>query len=363
MTARDTFDLTIVRTIRAPREKVFDAFIKPDLARKWFGIRGFTITRADIDARVGGRYRMTMQPRNGEPYNVIGEYRELASPERLSFTWKWEGGSMGELPETTVMVTLKEQRADHGIETVVTLLHSGFPTAPVRDGHAVGWNSTLNRLVDATDARGTAASLTLIGSQRSSYVRSVRMAMVEKGLAYTYDPSTPHSEPVTAICPFGRVPAFRDGDFTLYETSAIIRYLDESFDGPSLVAGTTEKRAMMEQWTSLYNSHCYDAMVRRYLLQYIFPKGADGKPDRKTIDGAVPDIEKQLGVFDRAYGDRNVLVGDTLTLPDLLLAPAIFYLGLFPESKALLAKMPNVTRAHAWIAQRESFKTTMPPLG
>ena len=90
---------------------------------------------------------------------------------------------------------------------------------------------------------------------------------------------------------------------------------------------------------------------------------ADGKPDRKTIDGAVPDIEKQLGVFDRAYGDRNVLVGDTLTLPDLLLAPAIFYLGLFPESKALLAKVPNVTRAHAWIAQRESFKTTMPPLG
>src|SRR5207244_2585536 len=205
-----------------------------------------TITRADIDARVGGRYRMTMQPRNGEPYNVIGEYRELASPERLSFTWKWEGGSMGELPETTVMVTVKEQRADHGIETVVTLLHS---------------------------------------------------------------------EPVTAICPFGRVPAFRDGDFTLYETSAIIRYLDESFDGPSLVAGTTEKRAMMEQWTSLYNSHCYDAMVRRYLLQYIFPKGADGKPDRTTIDGAVPDIEKQLGVFDRAYGDRNVLGGDTLTLP------------------------------------------------
>ena len=69
MTARDTFDLTMTRTIRAPRQKVFDAFVKPELARKWFGIRGFTVTRADIDARVGGRYRMTMQPRSGDPYN------------------------------------------------------------------------------------------------------------------------------------------------------------------------------------------------------------------------------------------------------------------------------------------------------
>jgi glutathione S-transferase len=267
------------------------------------------------------------------------------------------------LPETLVTVTLTERRAEHGVETEVKLLHSGFPAMEARESHSQGWSSSLNSLVDATDARGSAATLTLIGGQRSSYVRSARMAMVEKGLAYTYDPSTPHSEKVTAICPFGRVPVFRDGDFELFETSAIIRYLDECFGGPSLIAGSIDKRAKMEQWTSLYNAHCYDAMVRRYLLQYVFPRGADGKPDRKTIEGALPDIEKQLAVFDRGYNGRNVLVGDTITLPDLLLAPVIFYLGMFAESKALLEKVPNVTRAHAWIAARESFKTTMPPLG
>ncbi|HEY2817298.1 MAG TPA: SRPBCC domain-containing protein [Casimicrobiaceae bacterium] len=363
MTARDTSDLTITRTIRAPRQKVFDAFVKPEIVRRWFGARGFTITQADIDSRVGGRYRMTMQPRTGEPYTVVGEYREITSPERVSFTWKWEGESMGALPETLVTVTLSERRAEHGVETEVKLLHSGFPAAPIRDAHVQGWNSTLNRLVDATDSRGTAATLQVIGTPRSSYVRSVRMALAEKGLAYTFDHAAPHSDDVTAICPFGRVPAFRDGDLALYETSAIIRYLDESFGAASLIAGTIGKRAMMEQWTSLYNSHCYDAMVRRYLLQYIFPKGANGTPDRAVIDSAVPDIEKQLGVFDRAYGDRNVLVGETVTLPDLLLAPTVFYLGLFPESKASLEKVPNLMRAHAWIAQRESFKATMPPVG
>ncbi|TMH67617.1 MAG: hypothetical protein E6H48_08030 [Betaproteobacteria bacterium] len=62
MTARDTFDLTVTRMIRAPRQKVFDAFVKPDLVRKWFGTRGFTITRADIDARVGSKALLEKVP-------------------------------------------------------------------------------------------------------------------------------------------------------------------------------------------------------------------------------------------------------------------------------------------------------------
>ena len=80
MTARDTFDLTISRTIRAPRQKVFDAFIKPELVRQWFTPRGFTITDVTIDPRAGGRYRVTMQPRSGTSETVGGEYREVVQP-------------------------------------------------------------------------------------------------------------------------------------------------------------------------------------------------------------------------------------------------------------------------------------------
>ena len=58
MTARDTFDLTLTRTIRAPRQRVFDAFVDPDLLRLWFAPRGFSVMGATVDARVGGRYRM-----------------------------------------------------------------------------------------------------------------------------------------------------------------------------------------------------------------------------------------------------------------------------------------------------------------
>jgi glutathione S-transferase len=50
-------------------------------------------------------------------------------------------------------------------------------------------------------------------------------------------------------------------------------------------------------------------------------------------------------------------------VPDLLLAPILFYVGMFPEGKAALAEVPNVTRAYAWIAERPSFKETAPKLG
>ena len=363
MTARDTFDLTVSRTIRAPRQKVFEAFVKPELLQQWFGPRGFKVTDASLEPRVGGRYRVTMRPRTGEAYTVGGEYREIKAPERLVFTWKWEGEEMGAMGETLVTVTLVERRAEHGVETEVSLLHSGFPAPEARDAHNGGWNSSLNDLVDVIDPRGSAATITVYGDPRSTYVRTLRMALAEKDIAYAYEPVAPHTEQILALNPFGRVPAFRDGDLTLYETTAIVRYIDECFDGPLLLAGNTRTRAMMEQYVSLINCHGYDAMIRRYVLQYVFPKGPDGAPDRAVIDKAVPEIKSQLAVLDRAYGPRNLLVGDTVTLADLLLAPIVFYLGMFPESKALLAVVPNVSRAHAAMAERESFKTTMPKLG
>jgi glutathione S-transferase len=363
MTARDTFDLTLSRTIRAPRAKVFDAFVNPDLLRQWFGPRGHAVAETTIDARVGGRYRISMQPMSGKTFSVGGVYREINAPSRLVFTWKWEGDEMSAMGETLVTVTLDERRGEHGVETEVRLLHSGFPAPEAKAAHHDGWGSSLNCLVDLVDARGSAASVTVFGDPRSSYVRTVRMALVEKGIAYAHEPAAPRTPEIVALNPFGRVPVLRDGEFTVYETSAIVRYIDECFPGPSLLARNARLRATMEQWVSVINGHAYDAMVRRYVLQYVFPKGANGAPDRAVIDAAVPDIKSHLDVLDRAYGTGNLLAGAEVSMADLLLAPIVFYLGMFPEGKTLLAAAPNVARAHAWLAERPSFKATMPKLG
>ena len=360
MSASEIFDLTVRRVIRAPRQKVFDAFVKPELFRQWMGPRNFKVVAVEMDARTGGRYRVTMQPRNGEGATVGGTYREVKAPERIAFTWKWEGEPMGAMPETLVTVTFAERRGHDGVETEVELRHAGLPAREARDAHDAGWQGCLNKLADFTDERGTAASLTLIGDSRSSYVRTARMALAEKGLRYAYDPAPPHSEAVSAISPYGRVPVFRDGETALFETSAIVRYLDEAFDGTALVAANPRLRAQMEQWVSMINCHGYDAMVRRYVLQYVFPKGDGGAPDRGTIDAALPEIERLLATLDRAYGQRPFLVGDALSMADLFLAPIVFYLAMFPESKSLLEKFPDLGRGHAVIAERESFKATAP---
>ncbi len=177
-------------------------------------------------------------------------------------------------------------------------------------------------------------------------------------------PLLPQSPEVLAHNPFGRVPVFCDGPIEFYETRAILGYIDEAFDGPSLLAqwGATA-HARGEQRISLINCHAYDAVVCRYVLQYVFPKGADGQPDRAVIDAALPEIDRHLQVFDAAYGGRDYLVGSGLSMADLFLAPILAYVGMFPEGAELLRKYPNVTRAQAVMRERPSFAATQPAPG
>ena len=193
-------------------------------------------------------------------------------------------------------------------------------------------------------------------------MRSARLAFAEKGISYRLEPLLPSDEAVAAIHPFHKIPAYRQGDLKLYETSAIMRYVEETFPGPTLVPDSPRERAIMEQWISAISSYLYDAMVRRYVLQYVFPRGADGKPDRAVIDKALVEVEQQLGLLEKAYGDNEFLAGKTLSLADLLLAPIVFYLQAFPEGRNLVAKHPKVLRGHAAIARRPSFAATMPPM-
>jgi glutathione S-transferase len=141
-----------------------------------------------------------------------------------------------------------------------------------------------------------------------------------------------------------------------------MRYVDEAFPGPPLMPESPADRARAEQWISATNSYFYDAMALRYVLQYIFPKGADGKPDRATIDRALADMKRYFGLLDATYGSRNFLVGERPSLADLLLAPIVFYVSKMPEGGKLVASFPNLNRGQAAIAERDSFKATLPPM-
>lgn len=209
-------------------------------------------------------------------------------------------------------------------------------------------------------------TIKIYGLPFSTYTCTVLMTCIEKGASFELDAtglspiSALRERPHTDRHPFGKIPAMKDGDFMLYETSAICRYIDEKFDGPSLVPPSLQDRALMEQWISVVNSYVDECVIRRFVLHYAFPRGENGQPDRGVIDSAIPRIRHSLRILNENYGRMGHLVANSMTLADLFLAPILYYLKRTPEGPDLLRKVPNVERGLQVISERASFARTLP---
>jgi glutathione S-transferase len=203
----------------------------------------------------------------------------------------------------------------------------------------------------------------IIGAARSTYTRVARMVCEEKSIAYELREAAPRSPDAFAIHPFGKIPVLRHGDFELYESKAIATYLDLSFPGPRLIPTAPREAALTEQWVSLVNTRIDTTMIRTYLFAYIFPKTADGKPDRKAIDALVPTVEQEVGLIDRAVAKTGFLIGDGLTYADLNLMPILFLVRQLPEGAAAMAAAKPLSEYYQRLAARPSFQNTMPPPG
>ena len=132
--------LTLTRHVKAPAERVFQAWTSGEALKRWFGPSdSMIVSVADIDVEVGGRYRIVMQEPGGEAHRVGGVYREIVPNERLVFTWAWES-----TPERESIVTVALRPVDGGTE--LTLTHVQFFDEAARDRHAHGWTGSLERL-------------------------------------------------------------------------------------------------------------------------------------------------------------------------------------------------------------------------
>src|SRR5271167_624687 len=204
------------------------------------------------------------------------------------------------------------------------------------------------------------ANVEIIGFAPSTYVRVARMVCEEKAIPYDLKPAAPHSPDVAAIHPFGKIPVMRHGDFELCESKAIATYLDLAFPGPKLIPTEPRHAALTEQWISLVNTKIDGTLVRTYLLNYIFPKGADGSPDRKTIDAVVPAVKQEIDLLDRAVAKGGFLAGDSFTFADINVMPILAYLKNFPESGAAIAGAKSLSVYFDRLATRPSFQKTAP---
>ena len=135
-------ELWIQRTFDAPRDLVFRMWTEPEHLQRWCCPKGFTLPVSDGDIREGGWFRTCMRSPDGKDHWLAGSYKELTRPSKIVFTHAWqdEGGTAGH--ETLVTITLE----DLGGKTRLTLHQAFFVSEAARNGHAEGWNETLDNL-------------------------------------------------------------------------------------------------------------------------------------------------------------------------------------------------------------------------
>jgi glutathione S-transferase len=203
----------------------------------------------------------------------------------------------------------------------------------------------------------------IIGSQRSTYTRVVRMVCEEKGIDHVLTERLLGAPEIAAIHPLGKMPVLRHGEVELFESKAIATYLDRSFPGPAVFPSDPHLAALTEQWVSFVNTSVDRTLIRTYLFAYIVPKGPDGTPDRAAIEAVMPAVREQLGILDRAVAATGHLVGGEFSFADINLLPILYRFRQAPEGTEILAAASHLAGYYARHATRPAFVRTIPPSG
>ncbi|MCR8961393.1 SRPBCC domain-containing protein [Variovorax sp. S2] len=132
--------LTLRRHYPVAAEKVWRAWTDPQALKAWFGPEEIvSVPLAEVDLRVGGRFRVTMLAADGETHDVSGVYQELVPNRKLVFSWAWRS-----TPERESRVTVRIEPDGNGCELV--LMHEQFFDEVARDGHEHGWTGAMVKL-------------------------------------------------------------------------------------------------------------------------------------------------------------------------------------------------------------------------
>ncbi|MCH9672521.1 MAG: glutathione S-transferase family protein [Gammaproteobacteria bacterium] len=203
------------------------------------------------------------------------------------------------------------------------------------------------------------SGVTLFGLASGHFVRTVRMCLEEKQLPYALEEYLPHSREIRRLNLLGKTPALRHGEFVLYESSAIARYVDEGFDGPPLQPPNATERATMNQWIGAICDSFDTSMMQQLVHERLVVPADGGVPDEAIVRDAMPRVQIQLAIADKALAQHNFLAGRRLTLADLFLAPMIDAVKRTEEGAGLLEE--SFTWLNRWcdrMAARRSFHDT-----
>lgn len=138
---KENLALDLHRSYPVAPEKVWRAWTDPQALKRWFGPGGVQpVSVAELDVRVGGRFRIVFGGEKGDEHEVQGVYKEVVPNKRLVFTWTWPRST----PERESLITIVFKASGGGTE--LEFRHERHFDAAVRDGHLRGWSETFVKL-------------------------------------------------------------------------------------------------------------------------------------------------------------------------------------------------------------------------
>jgi len=209
-------------------------------------------------------------------------------------------------------------------------------------------------------------TLILHGYRYSVYVRIARLALSEKSVTYERVEVNPFAADIPAaylaLHPFGRVPALVHDGFGLYETGAIVRYIDRAFPGPALQPADTRRLARMDQIMGVVDAYAYWPLVRQVFVHDVVRPHMGTAGDAAELEKGLEAAAKVLDALQALVATDPWLTGPDISLADLHLGAMVAYFAQSPRGAELLAARPRLAAWWRRLGARPSFAATEPGL-
>jgi glutathione S-transferase len=194
----------------------------------------------------------------------------------------------------------------------------------------------------------------IFGHPMSTCTRKVLMTLEENGTPYEFVlvdfAKGEHKQPAhMARQPWGKVPSLEDDGFTMYESRAMCRYVNDKYNG-KLVPGDVRARAMMDQWTNVELSY-FTTPTMKYVFQHIF----QNPQEPAAIEAAQKDLEHTLPILDEHLAKHTYFAGDQFSLADVAFMPYVEY-GMNTPAKDLFSKHANFMAWWNRVSERPSWR-------
>ncbi len=208
--------------------------------------------------------------------------------------------------------------------------------------------------------------MVLHGLGVSVYTRVARMALAEKGVRYQLQAMNPFADPpppeMAELTRFGRIPVLDHDGFCLFETAAIVDYLDAGFEGASLRPKEARAAARAQQVRGIVDAHGYWPLVRQVFSHVVFRPMLGEDTDAEEVAAGLRASAPVLAALEDIAAEGLALNGECISIADLHLAPMIDYFAMASAGAEMLAAHPALNKWFDWIAEQGSFVATDPGL-